>query len=399
MSRPLFWRREATPAPIKLSKWELSQSQLRLASSYAAFATHNDHLDMLQEEVCRVAAEGLRTDFAKLLVYHADDQTFLLQAGVGWRRGVVGHARLAADVGTAAGFAWHTGQSVISNALINENRFRTPDLLKDHGLARSVNIAIPGEDEVAYGVLEVESSTSGEFTTDDLCFLKLLTHTLAAARSRLHRQVLHDEQATRSTDDHQMSLHEMQHRIRNDLQGICSSIHREALAAAGAEHRGGYDRLNRRVLALGALYDHLLGIPTSDMVEMGAYLNSLCLKIAAAADLKSRGIVLVADTQPLSMTIDRAGRLAIAVNELVANAAEHAFPDSRAGHITVRLFERNGDQAACPVVSVSDDGCGFKGVRPESAGLSFVERLVRGAGGVLARSGASGTEWEIALPS
>ena len=389
-----------SPAPAQqLPSRDLLQSQLRLASSYAAFATHNDHLDQLQEEVCRVAAEGLQTDFAKLLVYDADTQTFLLQAGVGWRPGVIGRARLDADVGTAAGFAWHTGQSVISNALVNERRFRTPDLLTDHGLARSINIAIPGEAEAAYGVLEVESSVSGQFTTDDLCFLKLLAHTLAAARSRLYQQALHDEQAARSTDEHQMSLHEMQHRIRNDLQGICSSIGREVRGIAGLEHRAGYDRVNRQVLALAGLYDHLLGRPTAGTVEMGAYLSSLCLKIAAAADLPSRGIDLVADTQPLAMPVDRAGRLAVAVNELVANAAEHAFPDGRAGRITVRVVERQSDPAACPVVTVSDDGCGFKGPRPGSAGLDLVERLVRGAGGVLARSGASGTEWKIALPS
>ncbi len=387
-----------SPAPVQLPKWHLLQSQLRLASSYAAFAAHNDHLEALQQEACRVAAEGLKTDFAKLLVYDVDNQTFLLQAGVGWRQGVVGRARLDADVGTAAGFAWRTGQSVISNALVNDRRFRTPELMTDHGLARSINIAVPGEDAAAYGVLEVESSMSGEFTTDDLCFLKLLAHTLAAARSRLHQQTVHDEQAAQSTDEHRMSLHEMQHRIRNDLQGICSSIGREARGAAGAEHRAGYDRVNRQVVALAGLYDHLLGLPGNGIVEMGAYLRSLCLKIAAAADLPSRGIVLVADTQPLAMPIDRAGRLAIAVNELVANAAEHAFPDGRPGRITVRLAERERDQAACPVVSVSDDGCGFKGPRPGSAGLSFVERLVRGAGGVLARSGTSGTEWQIALP-
>lgn len=393
----LFWRRAAFPAPVRLSKWEMLQSRLRLAASYAAFAAHNDQLETLQDEVCRVAAEGLNADFAKLLVYDADDQTFLLQAGLGWRPGVVGHARLDADPGTAAGFAWHTGQSVISNALINETRFRTPALLADHGLARSINIAILGEDAMAYGVLEVESSVSGEFTTDDVCFLRLLTHSLAAARSRLIREAIHDEQAAWSTDDHQMSLHELQHRIRNDLQGILFSIEREARGAIGTQNAG-YDRVGRRVLALAGLYDHLLGIRTGGTVEMGAYLTSLCLKIAAAADLLSRGIALLADTQARDMTIDQAGRLAIPVNELVANAAEHAFPNGSAGRITVRLFERDSDQATHPVVSVSDDGCGFKGPRPGRTGLSLVERLVRGAGGTLTRLDASGTEWQIALP-
>lgn len=368
---------------------------MRLAAGYAVMAGQSDDLPALQQEACRIGAEGLEADFAKLLAYQAADHSFLVQAGVGWRPGVVGRSRLEADTGTAAGFAWHTGQSVISNALANDTRFRTPGLLTEHGLARSINIPVPGDGPAPSGVLEVESSQGGAFVTDDVCFLQLIAHSLSAASSRLVRQELHDEQATRDADDHRMSLHEMQHRVRNDLQGICSSLDREARNLEGAE-RSGYDRVIRRVMALAGLYDHLLGAQAGNAVEMDAYLNSLCRKIAAASDLPSRKITLAVDAQPLGMPIDRAGRLAIAVNELVANAAEHAFPSDLAGNITVRLFMQD---AGCPIVSVSDDGCGFRGPRPGSAGLGFVDRLVRGLGGVLTRLDGVGTEWRIALPS
>ena len=367
---------------------------MRLAARYAVMAGQSDDLPALQQEACRIGAEGLEADFAKLLAYQAADHSFLVQAGVGWRPGVVGRSRLEADTGTAAGFTWHTGQSVISNTLANDARFQTPGLLAEHGLARSINIPVPGDGPAPFGVLEVESSQGGTFVTDDLCFLQLIAHSLSAARNRLVRQRLHDEQATRDADERRLSLHEMQHRIRNDLQGICSSLDREARSLEGGR-RSGYDRVIRRVVALAGLYDHLLGVQAGKPVEMDAYLNLLCRKIAAASDLASRNITLAVDAQPFGMPIDQAGRLAIAVNELVANAAEHAFPGERAGTITVRLSTQD---AGCPVVSVSDDGCGFRGVRPGSAGLSFVDRLVCGLGGVLTRLDGVGTEWRIALP-
>lgn len=368
---------------------------MRLAAWYAVMAGQSDDLPALQQEACRIGAEGLEVDFAKLLAYQAADHSFLVQAGVGWRPGVVGQCRLEADTGTAAGFAWHTGQSVISNTLANDARFRTPGLLIEYGLTRSINIPVPGDGPAPIGVLEVESSQAGAFVTDDLCFLQLIVHSLSGAQNRLVRQGFHDEQATRNADERRLSLHEMQHRIRNDLQGICSSLDREARSLEGAK-RSGYDRVMRRVVAVAALYDHLLGAQAGSAVEMHAYLNLLCLKIAAASDLASRNITLAVDAQPFGMAIDRAGRLAIAVNELVANAAEHAFPSELAGTITVRLSMQD---AGCPVVSVSDDGCGFRGARPGSAGLGFVDRLVRGLGGVLTRVDGVGTEWRIALPS
>ena len=189
--------------------------------------------------------------------------------------------------------------------------------------------------------------------------------------------------------------------MRNDLQGICSGIDRELRGLDETQQRVGYHRISRRVLALAGLYDHLLGIQPSGTVAMDSYLAALCARIAAAADLASRGITLDAETQPVGMSIDRAGRLAVAINELVANAAEHAFPDGRAGRIIVRLFMGFMESAGgrVPIVTVSDDGCGFHGPRPGSAGLGFVDRLVRGAGGVLTRSDGLGTEWRITLPA
>ncbi len=396
MPQPLFWRIGSPPAPIA-AKPERAQSAMRLAAQYAAFAGLSEDLQALAQEACHVAAEGLGTRFAKLLVYDDADQRFLVVAGVGWQPGVIGHARLEADTGTAAGFAWHTGQSVVSNALGEDKRFRVPELLAKHGLKRSINVPVPSNGQVAFGVLEVESSEGGEFGADDAHFLRLLSHTFAAARDRVVRQSLHDAQSRRSADEHQMSLREMQHRVRNDLQGICSSIDRESRRVDDAEQRASFDRVSRRVLALAGLYDHLLAIQSSDTVEMGAHLSSLCLRIAAAADLSARGITLRAETQPIRMAIDRAGRLAVAVNELIANAAKHAFPNGQAGKIVVCLFARVASGDGFPIVTVSDNGCGFKGPRSGSAGLDFVDRLVREAGGVLTRSDKAGTEWKIAL--
>ena len=285
----------------------------------------------------------------------------------------------------------------MANAVASDKRFRASDLLVEHEIASGVDVLVPGDGAGALGLLEVGSSRPAAFVADDICFLQLLAGSLAAAHRRLARQALHDEQTARSSDEHRMSLHEMQHRIRNDLQGICSSIDREVRASENAGGRAGFDRVSRRVLALAGLYDHLLGGQSGGAVDMGAYLGSLCPKIAAAGDLPSRGIALGADIQRLRLGIDKAGRLAIAVNELVANAAEHAFPDGRTGKITVRLLARGVDGDGCPVVIVSDDGCGFQGAQPGSAGLGFVDRLVRGAGGVLTRLDGAGTEWQIAL--
>src|ERR1700757_4798843 len=76
--------------------------------------------------------------------------------GNGWGEGVVGTASVGADLESPAGYALHTGKPVISNHLENEQRFRTPELLLEHGIHRAMNVILQG-DGVPFGVLEVDS--------------------------------------------------------------------------------------------------------------------------------------------------------------------------------------------------------------------------------------------------
>ena len=390
---PLIWRKGF--GPKQASNPEILHYQLRLAMQFAELAACSNDLQTLQHEICRVAAEGLRVTFAKLLVYQEDERAFVLQAGVGWRKDIIGTARLDADAGTAAGFAWLSKQPIISNDLVYERRFRVPTLLAEYKIIRCINVVVLGSPEEAYGVLEVESPEPGHFTESDVSFLQLLTQNLASAMDRISVQ----EKVAQSILEHGLLLHELQHRVRNDLQVIYSVLVTEARKTADPLERTGFDRVSRRVMALGGLYDHLLGLSGTDKVDMGAYLQSLCGKIATAADLPSRAITLEVDTDYLKMAPDHAVRLAVVINELVTNAVEHAFPERTSGRIIVTLRAKGADGTGPPVVTVMDDGCGFQGPRPGSSGLTFVERLTHQAGAVLDREDGGGTRWNIRLSS
>ena len=112
----------------------------------------------------------------------------MIRAGVGWRDGVVGHAALAADLESPAGYAFKTGSPIISNQLENEARFRTPRLMVEHGVRRAINVLIACGSG-PWGVLEVDSSSAGEFEAADLAFLQGLANFIGVA---LDRQLAED---------------------------------------------------------------------------------------------------------------------------------------------------------------------------------------------------------------
>ena len=136
-------------------------------------------IDMLNH-TARITAQGLRTEYCKVMEYIPAENRLLVRAGVGWDAGVVGSASVGADLASPGGYALRTGKPVISNHLENEQRFRTPELLVEHGIRRAMNVILQG-DGAPFGVLEVDSTSEGEFGEHDIAFLQGAANILGMA--------------------------------------------------------------------------------------------------------------------------------------------------------------------------------------------------------------------------
>ena len=99
----------------------------------------------LLDHAARLTAEGMDAEFCKVLEYMPPQNRFLVRAGVGWHPGIIGVATVGADLESPSGFALRTGKPVISNHLENEQRFRTPELLVEHGIRRAMNVILQGD--------------------------------------------------------------------------------------------------------------------------------------------------------------------------------------------------------------------------------------------------------------
>jgi hypothetical protein len=137
--------------------------QQQLTAEFGLFALRTHDIGALLQEATQVCAQGLQSGFCKIMEYLPAEHQFVVQAGVGWKPGVVGSARVGADIESPTGYAFQTGEPVISNHLQGESRFRTPKLLEEHGIKRAINVVIRSEGK-SFGALEVDSPTEGRFT-------------------------------------------------------------------------------------------------------------------------------------------------------------------------------------------------------------------------------------------
>ncbi|MFN7645111.1 MAG: sensor histidine kinase [Burkholderiales bacterium] len=194
-------------------------------------------------------------------------------------------------------------------------------------------------------------------------------------------------------------LDEVHHRVKNNLQVITSLL---SLQARGAppEARAALAACRNRVHAMALTHQLLHEHADVAQLHVGEYLTRLGRLLAdgqrsgaPAVQLRVEGAEV-----PLHLELPRAIPCGLLVNELVTNAYDHAFPDGRAGTVSIGIAI-DGDTAS---IRVEDDGVGLPpGLdteAPTSLGLQLVPLLVDQLGGTLSRGGPPGTRFEVRFP-
>ena len=189
---------------------------------------------------------------------------------------------------------------------------------------------------------------------------------------------------------------ELQHRVRNNLQIVYSMLEKEARKTIDQAAKRGILGVARRVIVLGQVYEHLLGLGLSQTIDFGQYLKSLCAALAEFFEEQHRDVKMIVHADPLIVDVEDATALGVIVNELVTNSYEHAFDDDGEG--TISVFLQHRDDARATLI-VSDSGPGFMPQsESERNGLSLVLGLVKQVRGTVDLRTDSGTVWIIALP-
>src|SRR5580765_3932584 len=228
--------------------------QQEILAELGVTALQGASFDTLLADTARLTAEGLRAEFCKVLEYIPAENELLVRAGVGWGPGVVGVATIGADLASPAGFALRTGKPVISNHLENEERFRTPEILAEHGIYRAMNVILQGDGR-PFGVLEVDSRSEDEFVEHDLAFLQGAANILGMAIERER----HERNLKVALNRQQLLLKEMNHRVKNSLTMASSMLRLQSADVADEKLTVLLDEASLRILAIGRAHERLYG--------------------------------------------------------------------------------------------------------------------------------------------
>ncbi|WP_426611152.1 sensor histidine kinase [Bradyrhizobium sp. McL0616] len=351
-----------------------------------------DTARFLDQAVVQIA-RAVEIHHVKVLQYRPDTSDLLLIAGIGWKDGVVGTATLSSDLRSPPGRAFQTAEPVSIRDFSEQEEYVRSEFLAEHGIVAvsNVPVLIGG---AAWGVLEVDSTKSRDFSQDTTEFLTAAAALIGAA---LRRNVQPDEHArllaaVAEAQKGQILLREMQHRVKNNFQLVLSSISIQKRRYLDPESHRALDHVASRINAISLAHDQLAPRQEGQIVRLSHYLRALCSAIRSQAE----EIEIDVECDELELTIDRALPVGLILNETAMNSIKHAF-GADGGRIKVTLVGGIGFGEAR--LTMADNGRGIQNPNENGSGLKLISSLARQIGGTVDQSSCgSGTTTTLTFP-
>lgn len=190
-----------------------------------------------------------------------------------------------------------------------------------------------------------------------------------------------------------MSLPDVRHRVANVFQLLTTLGRLRAQRSEDAEARRQVEWLHDATSALGVLQRHLLSQGGGDFAGFLAEMAPHWRRRARA-----RPVTIEIKAEPVVLPEQAAAAVAMIVQELVANALTHAFPDGRAGMVRVGLKRLEDGRAR---LVVADDGVGYDPVAadPRRLGLWLIGGLADQVKGELTFCCKGGVAVQLEFPA
>lgn len=153
-------------------------------------------------------------------------------------------------------------------------------------------------------------------------------------------------------------LHEVNHRVKNNLQIITSLLNMAAHAPAKSFEKSFHDSL-KQVETISVIYQDFIFSESYTEVTLLAFLKLIAVNVRADSSKHDVEIGFELPDEEVIISIDCAIPLALIINEALSNAFQHAFTDN-VGRliITVQASEKAEKNW---ILSICDTGPGLAG--------------------------------------
>ncbi len=177
-------------------------------------------------------------------------------------------------------------------------------------------------------------------------------------------------------DEREAMLHEINHRVKNNLQVINSMLSLQASSAKSPETIAALDRSRHRLQAIAIVHDEALEHANIERIDLLDLIQRISSSLTNTESVGPRP-ELCLEGDAVEVVMDLALPLALISGEVIHNALAHAFTSANltAGLIMARVIAKDGPSI---VLEIRDNGVGIQAAdaREHGLGLTLVEALV-----------------------
>lgn len=205
-----------------------------------------------------------------------------------------------------------------------------------------------------------------------------------------------------SLREKEVLLKEIHHRVKNNLAVISSLFYLQSGQTRDPETRKLLLESQDRVRSMALVHESLYLSENLADIDFAYYATALSEQLLQTYRGATQDIRLHTELAPIYLDIESAVPCGLILNELLANALKHAFPDEAEGSITLRLAS-DASRTQC-WLHVIDDGVGLPagagtGDSQSTLGMRLIQSLTRQIDGEFSlHNGPRGTEAVLRIP-
>lgn len=211
-----------------------------------------------------------------------------------------------------------------------------------------------------------------------------------------NRQIKESEQKLKEAlRQQEILVKEIHHRVKNNLNIVVSllKLQRDEIDSVD-KAKEAFDESMKRIYSMALIHESLYRRDKLSEVEMDTYISAMVDQIKYSFSSVS-DIEYILDLDKIYLDITKAVPCGIIINELITNAAKHAFSHHAAKKIVISLKWKDEAIQLC----VSDNGVGlpadFSLQKTSSLGMSLVNILIKQLEGTISVSSEGGAAFTL----
>lgn len=190
------------------------------------------------------------------------------------------------------------------------------------------------------------------WTESDQALLRFVGETFTNIIERKHA----GEKISASLVEKEVLLREIHHRVKNNMQTIVSLLRMQSRRIDNEQLKWIFGDCQDRINAMALIHESLYQSEDLARINFHGYLKKLCHNLNEAHNAAGSSITIVIKKCSVALDLDQSIAVGMVISELVSNAFKHAFPEDKAGKISISVCKSSDREIQ---LIVQDNGIGL----------------------------------------